>query len=110
MNHIIFPNSTYDQNKNCILLTATLLVARPKFVVILILLQAILSGGLPCRLPQIVSLWVCRTSFNISPSRQAVVIVPPPRSVVRSSAEAPLFFAKSSDDIVVCNVCAVAER
>ena len=89
------------------LLTVTLLVARPKFVVVL---QAILSGGLPRRLLQIVSLWVCRTSFNISPSRQAVIIVPPPRSVVRSSAEEPLIVAKSGDVIVVRNVCAVAER
>ena len=27
MKHIIFPNSTYDQNKYCMLLTVTLLVA-----------------------------------------------------------------------------------
>ena len=65
MQRFIFPNSTYDQNKYCTLLTVILLVARPKFVVVL---QAILSGGLPRRLPQIVLLWVCRTSFNISPS------------------------------------------
>ena len=89
------------------LLTVTLLVAQSKFVVVL---QAILSGGLPRRLPQIVSLWVCRTSFNISPSRQAVIIVPPPLSVVRSSAEEPLNVAKIGDVIVVRNVCAVAER
>ena len=38
---IIFPNSTHDQNKyNCMLLAVTLLVARPKFVVVLILLAA----------------------------------------------------------------------
>ena len=43
-------------------------------------------------------------------SLKAVVIVPPPRSVVRSSAQAPLIFAKSDDVIVVRNVCAVAER
>ena len=89
------------------LLTVTLLVARPKFVVVL---QAILSGGVLRRLLKIVSLWVCRTSFNISPSRQAVIIVPPPRSVVRSSSEEPLIVAKSGDVIVVRNVCAVAER
>ena len=89
------------------LLTVTLLVARPKFVVVL---QAILSGGVLRRLPKIVSLWVCRTSFNITPSRQAVSILPPPRSVVRSSAKEPLIVAKSGDVIVVRNVCAVAER
>ena len=89
------------------LLTVTLLVARPKFVVVF---QAILSGEVPRRLLLIVSLWVCRTSFNISPFRQAVTIVPPPRSVVRSSAEQSLIVAKSGDVIVVRNVCAVAER
>ena len=35
MKRIIFPNSTYDQNKYCMLLTVTLLVARTKFVVVL---------------------------------------------------------------------------
>ena len=89
------------------LLTVTLLVAQPKFVVVL---QAILSGGLPRRLPQIVSLWVCRKSFNISRSREAVIIVSPPRSVVPCSAGEPLIVAKSGDVIMVRNVCAVAER
>ena len=89
------------------LLTVTLLVARPKFVVVL---QAIISRGLPHRLLQIVSLWVCRTSFNISPSREAVIIVPSPRSVVRSSAEEPLIVAKSGHVIVGRNVCAEAEH
>ena len=37
MKRIIFPNSTYDQNKYCVLLTVTLLVVQPKFVVVLIL-------------------------------------------------------------------------
>ena len=37
MKRIIFPNSTYDQNKYCMLLTVTLLVAWTKFVVVLIL-------------------------------------------------------------------------
>ena len=49
-------------------------------------------------------------SFNISPSRQAGFIVPPPRSVVRGSAEEPLIVAKNGDVIVVRNVCEVAER
>ena len=89
------------------LLTVTLFVARPKFVMVL---QAILSGGVLRRLLKIVSLWVCRTSFNISASRQAVIIATPPRSVVRSSAEEPLIVEKSDDVIVVRNVCAVAER
>ena len=89
------------------LLTVALLVARPKFVVVL---QAILSGGVSRRLLKIVSLRVCLTSFNISPSRQAVIILPPPRSVVRGSAEEPLIVAKSGDVIVVRNVCALAER
>ena len=38
----------------------------------------------------------------------AVIIVPPPRSLVRSSAEEPLSVAQSGDVIVVRNVCAVA--
>ena len=89
------------------LLTVTLLVARPKFVMVL---QVILSGEVQRRLLHNVSLWVCRTRFNISPFRQAVIIVPPPWSVVRSSAEEPLIVAKSGDVIAVRNVCAVAER
>ena len=59
-------------------------------------LQARLIGGLPSIFLQIVSLWVCRTSFNISPSQQTGVIVLLPWSVVRSSTVEPLIAARGS--------------
>ena len=90
MKHIIFPNSTYDQSKYCMLLTVTLLVARPKIVVVLILFAGYTKWWTSVQ----TSTDCFVVSFNISPSRQAVVIVPPPRSVVRSSAEATLFFGQ----------------
>ena len=56
---IVFPNSTYDQNKYCMLLAVTLMVARPKFVVVWYFLQAILSSGLPRRLAYLYKLFRC---------------------------------------------------
>ena len=92
------------------LLALALLVARPTFVVVLILFAGYTKWWTSAQTSQMVSLGVCRTSFNIPPSRQAVVIVLTPRSVVQGSAEAPLIAAKSGDVILVRNVCAVAER
>ena len=60
-----------------------------------IFLPARLIGGLPLRFLQNVTLWVGRTSFNISPSWQTGVIVLLPRSVVRSSTVEPLIVARS---------------
>ena len=109
MKRIIFPNSTYDQNKYCMLLTVTLLVARTKFVVVLKLFAGYIKWWTSGQTSTDCFVVGLPNNFNISPSRQAVVIVPPPRSVVRGSAEAPLISAKSGDVIVVRNVCAVAE-
>ena len=110
MKRIIFPNSTYDQNKYCMLLTVTLLVARTKFVVVLKLFAGYIKWWTSGQTSTDYFVVGLPNNFNISPFRQAVVIVPPPRSVVRGSAEAPLISAKSGDVIVVRNVCAVAER
>ena len=49
------------------LLIVTLLIVRPKFVVVLILFADYTKWWISARFLQIVLLWVCRTSFNISP-------------------------------------------